>query len=348
MRIMVNPTKLLYFENSTNTFRLGNFPETGNVIEIEHDKAKAFFEEVVNPKEHEQVICLLKEMLSMTHEDACQSVEYLIESNILIDADDYDNMCNNEKYCRQNLYFYMVSNGRVKQALKKLKNKKILILGVGGVGSIVAEMLIRAGFSNLTIVDNDVVENSNLIRQLAYVSTDVGSKKIDSLEKRLKLINSEIKINKYDMFIEKIEDVLPIIEKSDFVVNTLDKPERKIRRLINLACVNSGKPVIFAGFAEHVAMVGPFVVPNKTACLNCNDIEHDQPINKLQYVPSYGPICGIIANIVTDEIVNYFIKYKKTNLKGKTLMYNMYNHKTTIKKWKRNDKCLVCGGVHDS
>ena len=71
--------------------------------------------------------------------------------------------------------------------LEKIKDKNLLILGIGAIGSITIELLARAGFNNFTLVDNDIVEKSNLIRQLSYTNNDILKYKVGVMEKRLKI-----------------------------------------------------------------------------------------------------------------------------------------------------------------
>ena len=133
------------------------------------------------------------------------------------------------------------------------------------------------------------------------------------------------------------------------MICTLDKPIRKIRRIINDVCVKYSKPVIFSGFAEHVGMIGPFIVPNETACLNCIDKKvHEELVNNIQNVPSFGCLCNIIASIVSNEIINYYVKYNKNDLKGCTLMINMYNYSIEKIKWEKDNNCQKCGDLNDS
>ena len=86
--------------------------------------------------------------------------------------------------------------------LEKLKSANILIVGVGGVGAYAAEMLVRAGVGNITIVDADKVSLSNCNRQLVALHSTVGKSKVDVLAERLSDINPELKINKIEAFIK--------------------------------------------------------------------------------------------------------------------------------------------------
>ena len=112
--------------------------------------------------------------------------------------------------------------------LKKIKTKKILIIGVGGVGGSVVTSLIRSGIENITVVDFDKIDTSNLNRQqVAYQST-IGKKKVDVIETIIKDINPECIVNKYDLFLDKdnIDEVFNKVNP-DFVIDCCDSKETK-------------------------------------------------------------------------------------------------------------------------
>lgn len=338
---------MLYFDAKTNELNLGNFPETGKTINIENPILLNFFKLLVQPTEFDQAVELLQDLNSCAREEAIEAIDYLLSQNILIDYEEYNSLLKDNSFCREFLYFYMLSDKNIVKSFNKNRFKNITILGVGGIGSVVAEMLVRAGFINLTFVDSDLVESSNLIRQIGYNYQDVGQNKLICITEHLKSINPNVNINVKNTFIDDFDKLEPIIKNTDFVVCTFDKPFRIIRPMVNHICVKYEKPVLFSGFAEHVGMVGPFVIPKKTACLKCIEKEHLSPINNIEITPSYGPLCGVIGNLVADEVLNYFLKFKKTTLQNKTLMVNLYNHKNKIVKWHKDKICPVCGGNDD-
>lgn len=344
MKLIINPSKPFYINKNSSNIRMGNFKETGKEIDFEDDIICNIFKYLKEPREYENVIDYVEKNSNYTNNEIMDTLNFFINEKFIINYDNYHCILTDELYNREKLYFYMLNDDIIN--IDKIKNKNILILGIGAIGSITAELLARVGFNNFTLVDNDIVEKSNLIRQLSYVNKDVGKYKVDVMESRLKSINENIKVKKINKYIQKSEDIENEIFKSDFVLCTMDKPYRVIRRLINDICIKENKPVLFSGFSEHVGMIGPFIIPGKTACLSCIEKKDvDEPLNNVQVVPSYGPLCSIISSIVSDEIINYFIKYKTNNLIGKTLMFNMYTYSTNIINWKKNSKCKKCGEI---
>ena len=344
---MLNPTKPIYWDKKNKNIRCGNFPETGKEIEYEEDIFPEIFNQMRKPIDKENLKEIAIKKFSVKKEEFDTVINYLLDEKFIITEDEYNKLISSEKYNRQNMYFYMLSNEL--KSVDKYKDKKILILGLGGIGSIVAELLARAGFENFHIIDYDTVESSNLIRQTAYYINDIGKFKTDVLKEKLKLINPNCKIENTNKQILKESDASSYVKNADFVVCTLDKPARKIRRLINNICVKHAKPVIFSGFAEHVGMVGPFIIPKKTACLECINKENtEEMLDNINLAPSFGPLCSLIASIVSSEIINYYVGFNQTKLIGCSLMINMSNYSTEIIRWKKNNNCKKCGDGYDS
>lgn len=337
--LVINPLKPFYLDKDNKVIRMGNFKDTAKEVEFEDDVLVKLFKYVSNPISRDELINRIIKETKLSKIEINDALEYLMSEEFIIKYDDYDLLLKNNRLNRQNLFFSMCSDKIKDWNIKKQPN--ILILGLGGVGSNVSVLLSRAGFNKFTLVDCDIVEESNLIRQLPYTEMDIGNNKTNVMFEKIK--NNNNIINIYNKKINKEEDIENEIKKSDFVVCTLDKPSRIIRRIINNLCVKYNKPVIFSGFAEHVAMIGPFIKPGKTACLKCiekNILE--EPMNNVRITPSYGPLCILISSIVSNEVINYFYKYNKNNLLGKTLMFNMMSYEQNIIKWDKKEDCEVC------
>lgn len=127
--------------------------------------------------------------------------------------------------------------------LEKLKSANILIVGVGGVGAYAAEMLVRAGVGNITIVDADKVSLSNCNRQLVALHSTVGKSKVDVLAERLSDINPELKINKIEAYIKDEFTVELLAENNfSFIVDAIDTLAPKVFLLAE--AVKRGIPIV--------------------------------------------------------------------------------------------------------
>ena len=175
-----------------------------------------------------------------------------------------------------------ISHGLINQ--KKIKNARVVVFGVGGIGSNVLTGLIYSGVHNFKIIDHDIVTISNLNRQTLYVPKDVGSLKIEQAEERLLCINPEISIKSYNIEIDyprhlnilnlktneypnEISNLNKIIKWGDFIVNALD--HQGAPYLINDLCVKNHKPFYWAGVNHSIGEIYSFSPVKKTACLRC-------------------------------------------------------------------------------
>lgn len=128
-----------------------------------------------------------------------------------------------------------------------LHQKTILILGAGGIGSHIAMECCRLGIKQVTLVDYDIVDPTNLNRQILYSLRNIGQLKVQAAEVALKIhaLATSIVVKDLDIF-QKWQETLTLIQSADYVVNSLDLPEVK-RLLVASACVGSGKPMAYAG-----------------------------------------------------------------------------------------------------
>ena len=129
-----------------------------------------------------------------------------------------------------------------KDKLERLNNSNVLIIGLGGVGGIACETLVRNGIESITILDNDTVEESNKNRQIIALDSTINMNKTDAFESRLKDINKNVKITKITDFITKDNIDLLFKNKYDFVIDACDTVSTKI--LIIEKCINKNIPFI--------------------------------------------------------------------------------------------------------
>lgn len=336
--LIINKSKPFYLNKMQKNLRMGNFASSGKELYYDREDLLLIFDNVKTPISREKLVELISHSSNSTVEEIETAIDYLIQENFIINYEKYNNLINDNKYNRQNLFFTLF-NKEYNNYSKCFLNKNILILGLGGIGANTCMMLYKAGFNRFTLVDCDKVEESNLIRQFPYDVNDIGKDKTECLKE--KLLDVDIKIK--NIKINNYSDISDEIKNADFVLCTIDKPLRVIRRLINRICVDYKKPVLFCGFSEHVGMIGPFVVPNESACLKCIEKNvKEVPLNNVDLVPSYGPLCFMISSIVCNEIINFYVKFNDFNLIGKTLMFDFATYKSKIVKWKRKNNCEVC------
>ena len=135
--------------------------------------------------------------------------------------------------------------------LEKLKNSRILIVGLGGVGGYVIEGLVRSGISNFTIVDHDKVDITNINRQIIALSSTIGEYKCDLVEKRMKDINPLVNVEKYNIFYSEETKHIIDLSQYDYVVDAIDSIKSKIL-LINEAYRTGTKIISSMGAGNKI------------------------------------------------------------------------------------------------
>ncbi len=163
-----------------------------------------------------------------------------------------------ERYSRQILLPQVGGKGQ-----EKLLAAKVLIIGVGGLGSPVATYLAAAGVGTLGVVDSDAVELSNLHRQIIYSSDDIGKKKAIAAQSRLQRVNPDVHVVPYILRLTS-ENIMEVIKDYDIVVDGTDN--FPTRYLVNDACVLAKKTLVFGAFFryEGQAMV---IKPGESPCI---------------------------------------------------------------------------------
>lgn len=176
------------------------------------------------------------------------------------------------------------------EKISSFSNKKILIIGVGGVGGTALESLARSGFKNFTIIDCDKVDISNLNRQILFTEKNVGERKVEAAEKHLMQISEDFKITKIDSKIgeTKLDDLLN--EKPDFVVDAIDFVEGKLQ--IYEYCIQNDIP-----FISSLGM-GNRIDPQQVVLTTLNKTEGDPLAKKIRYLAKQREIDLKKVNVV--------------------------------------------------
>ncbi|MCC7430942.1 molybdopterin-synthase adenylyltransferase MoeB [bacterium] len=226
------------------------------------------------------------------------------------------------------------------QGQKKIKNAKVLVVGTGGLGSPCSLYLAAAGIGTLGLVDFDVVDVSNLQRQILFGTAEIGKSKVESAKKRLLNLNPEIKITTYEAALTS-ENALKIIENYDLVVDGTDN--FATRYLVNDACVFLGKPNVYGSIFKFEGQASVFNYQNGP-CYRCLYPE-PPPVG---LVPScaeggvLGVLPGIIGSIQATETIK-IITGAGEILSGKFLLYDALSMDFTKLKIHKNPDCVVCG-----
>jgi molybdopterin/thiamine biosynthesis adenylyltransferase/rhodanese-related sulfurtransferase len=226
----------------------------------------------------------------------------------------------------------------------KLLDAKVLCLGAGGLGSPVALYLAAAGVGTLGIVDDDVVDLSNLQRQVIHKTTGVGTPKVDSAEEAVKALNPDVNVVKYQTRLDA-SNIMEIIDGYDVIVDGVDN--FPTRYLLNDASVRLKIPVVSAailGFEGQLSVFSPYEGP----CYRC--LFRQPPPAEL--APSCGAngvlgvLPGTMGLLQATEVIK-LITGSGDPLVGRLLMYDALAATTTELKVRRDPECPICSREPD-
>lgn len=223
---------------------------------------------------------------------------------------------------------------------QSLIDAKVMIIGAGGLGSPAAMYLAAAGVGAIGIVDADRVELSNLQRQIAHTTRDLGRFKADSARETMEAINPEVRVAAYHEFADS-SNIGELIEKYDFVIDATDNFSSKF--LINDACVILKKPFSHAGILGFEGQLMTYV-PGKGPCYRC--VFKEPPPKPYDISRSragvVGAMGGVIGSLQAMEAVKY-ITGSGDLLTGRLLICNALSMEFRTVKLPADKKCAVCG-----
>jgi len=225
------------------------------------------------------------------------------------------------------------------QGQLKLKNAKVCVVGVGGLGNPITSRLAAMGVGTLRIIDRDVIELSNLHRQTMFDEDDVGQIKVEVAAKKLQKLNSDCKIEALAVSVNDYT-ALEVIEGCDVVIDALDSVNA--RYALNKACVKLNIPFV-TGAAVGVSGQAFTILPNTSACYYCMFPSLDEDSMPTCSIEGVHPsILSIIGGIEVSEAVKVILG-KKPSLSEKILHVDIENLDFTTTRTFRAEECSVCG-----
>lgn len=244
---------------------------------------------------------------------------------------------NSEQKRRYNRH--LIFDGIGTEGQEKLLSAKVLIVGAGGLGSPIALYLAAAGVGTIGIVDGDQVSLSNLQRQVIHTTADVGKAKVDSAEAKIKEINPDVTVRKYEVFLSQ-DNAMSIIGDYDFVIDGTDNFSPKY--LINDACIMLGKPFSMGGINRYMGQLMTHVPGS--ACYRCLFPEPPKPeeVETCAMVGVLGSIAGICGTLLATECIKYLVGMEGLLINAfltfdaQTMQFQRFD-------FGQNPDCAVCG-----
>src|SRR5271167_1096912 len=244
----------------------------------------------------------------------------------------------NEEILRYSRHLIMPEVGMEGQL--KLKNAKVLLIGAGGLGAPLGLYLAAAGVGRLGLVDFDVVDFTNLQRQVTFGTSDVGKPKSQAAQARLSDLNPDIHVEAFETKLTS-ENALELFQNFDIIVDGTDN--FPTRYLVNDACILLGKPNVYGSIFRFEGQVTVFGMPDGP-CYRCLYPEPPPP----GLVPScaeggvLGVLPGIVGSIQAMETIKLLLK-AGDSLSGRLLLFDALAMKFRELKLRKNPNCPMCG-----
>jgi molybdopterin/thiamine biosynthesis adenylyltransferase len=222
---------------------------------------------------------------------------------------------------------------------ERLRTTRVLVAGMGGLGSVAATQLAAMGVGHLRLVDYDVVEASNLQRQHLYDVSKIGYPKVEVAAGRLGKLNPYVSVEPLPVAIGT-HNAEELVAGMDVVVDGLDRMAP--RYALNRACVRLGVPYVFAGAVSTHGNVST-ILPGETACLECfqGSIEDDDAPS-CAVLGVHPSILGLIASVEVYEATHVLLN-RRPKLAGKLFYCDLESFDFVTVKLSRVDECPVCG-----
>ncbi|MHB8072715.1 HesA/MoeB/ThiF family protein [Desulfosporosinus fructosivorans] len=240
-----------------------------------------------------------------------------------------------ERYSRNIILKEVGAEGQM-----KILNSKVLVIGTGGLGSPVAMYLAAAGIGTIGLVDPDVVELSNLQRQIIHSNKDLGRAKVISGKETINNLNPDVNVVTYEEWItsENISDIVKDRDY-DFIIDATDNLTTKF--LINDACVLLKKPFSHAGISQLYGQTMTYV-PGKGPCYRCVFLDPPPATATPPEKGVLGVIPGVIGSIQATEAIKFLLGIGEL-LIGKLLVFDALDMEFRKVEIAARTKCVACG-----
>ncbi len=327
-------------------------------LEIDYKNFKDFIFEFDGKTKLEDIIIknkIIKE--SNTYTELLNLINYLNQQNILLKIDEtYIKDYYNFPRIFSLLEDFSLSISEINEKFINIKNSKVMIIGLGSVGTWVANSLVMSGVENLILIDGDKVEITNLHRQLGYFEENLNKYKVDVAKENLYCKNKNINIDTINNYIDSNFFEKYIFENISLIINCADYPSVDTTSNIigEYALKNNIPHIIGGGYNLHLTLIGQVIIPHETACVNCfrknleeiNKID-DKNIKKLNMpnrkIGSFPPLSALSASITSNEAFKILAKINSLNMINKRTEFLLENMNFKNLDMTKREDCEWCG-----
>jgi molybdopterin-synthase adenylyltransferase len=288
------------------------------------------------------------------------SVRELWQLGVLEDAldDELLEPLRRERYEGQLRYFGdMTGPGRSRvEPQLRLERARVVVIGVGGLGSWVALSLACTGIGRLDLVDGDVVELGNLNRQVLFREADLGRPKVEAAAESLRAFNTQIDLRPHARGVGSVDEIEALVDGADVVVDAADWPPHLIERWINEACFRAGVPYVAMSQFPPTIRIGPLYVPGRTGCYACGEerLRREYPLfdeivavrsQRPSGAATFGPACALIGSVVATEVVHWLTGIAAPRTLGAAIEVDLHTMTSQQRPIESAPGCAICAGA---
>jgi len=240
---------------------------------------------------------------------------------------------------------------------KTISQSKVSLIGLGGIGSYVFYTLSAMGVGFLKCFDYDVVEESNLSRQILYDYSHIGKSKVEVAKEKSSQISPTTHYQFFNKKIDTIDDCRFCCEDVDLIIVAADNPTPQLMLNCTQAAFQLNVPILHGGSYTNNILIGPLLIPGETCCLNCfynipgSHIFEDQfnfvkKINCNQVSTLIDPYNGIGGSMIALEAIKFLTSFDQCAVLEKVMMQNLSSYETTYLTASCSKKCKICSVVN--
>jgi molybdopterin-synthase adenylyltransferase len=238
----------------------------------------------------------------------------------------------------------------------RLHQARVAIIGLGGIGTWVAQGLALAGVRNFTLIDPDVVEISNLNRQCLFNVSDVGALKVQVAEQKLCMIEPEISVRSFAQRVVSSQDCLEEMRGSSIIISCADDPSTDaVNQIVTEVGFELQVPhILCGGYDGHLSFIGPTVIPGKSACWYCYEHALDKQLHRAEYQQltvtnahskggNIAAISAITANYHVLDALKVITGFLKPTMTNKAAELDFRTYDINFRKFRKRHTCPYCG-----
>jgi len=244
---------------------------------------------------------------------------------------------NDQEFLRYNRHVMVEKVGE--QGQQRFKQSRMVIVGMGGLGCPAAQYLAASGIGHITLIDHDVIELSNLQRQVLYADNDIGQSKVQTAQKKLQALNPLITINAIDESVFDV-DFFQICQDADIILDCTDNV--KARQFINAICVETKTKLVSASAIQATGQLVSFdfSLPD-VPCYSCLFPETEATGLNCQTAGVVSPVLGVLGSMQATEALRLLLG-EQGNL-HQLMLFDAWTMQWQRFKLNKNSNCAVCG-----